>query len=131
MEFDYELPENRIAKHPPARREDARLLHLNAEGEWEDRAIVGLPELIPADGQIWVNETRVLHARLMAVKPTGGALELLLLEPAHIPVEQALTAQSPVVWNALVGGAKKWKSGALSIPDSGVDLTVERDGESL
>ena len=131
MEFDYELPENRIAKHPPARREDARLLHLNARGEWEDRAIVGLPDLVPAGGQIWVNETRVLHARLMAVKPTGGALELLLLEPAHIPVEQALTAQSPVVWNALVGGAKKWKSGPLSIPDSGVELTVERDGESL
>ena len=131
MEFDYELPENRIAKHPQARREDARLLHLNARGEWEDRAIVGLPDLVPAGGQIWVNETRVLHARLMAVKPTGGALELLLLEPAHIPVEQALTAQSPVVWNALVGGAKKWKSGPLSIPDSGVELTVERDGESL
>ena len=92
MEFDYELPENRIAKHPPARREDARLLHLNREGVWRDRCIVDLPALIPSDGQIWVNETRVLHARLMAVKPTGGALELLLLEPAHVPVEQALTA---------------------------------------
>ena len=131
MEFDYELPENRIAKHPPARREDARLLHLNRQGLWEDRDIVHLPSLIPADGQLWVNETRVLHARLMAVKPTGGALELLLLEPADEPVEQALTASSPVVWNALVGGAKKWKSGALSIPDSGVGLSVEREGRSL
>ncbi|MDA9863758.1 S-adenosylmethionine:tRNA ribosyltransferase-isomerase [Flavobacteriales bacterium] len=131
MEFDYELPENRIAKHPPARREDAQLLHMNREGVWQDRCILDLPALIPSGGQIWVNETRVLHARLMAVKPTGGALELLLLEPAHVPVEQALTAASPVVWNALVGGAKKWKSGALSVPDSGVNLSVEREGESL
>ncbi|MCH1581974.1 MAG: S-adenosylmethionine:tRNA ribosyltransferase-isomerase [Flavobacteriales bacterium] len=131
MEFDYTLPESHIAKHPPARREDARLLHVDSSGKWEDRGIADLPHVIPPDSQLWVNETRVLHARMMAVKPTGGALELLLLEPANIPVEQALTAKSPVTWNAMVGGAKKWKSGALSVPDSGVDLTVERDGEAL
>lgn len=131
MEFDYTLPESHIAKHPPARREDARLLHVDSTGKWADRGIVDLPHVIPADSQLWVNETRVLHARMMAVKPTGGALELLLLEPADVPVEQALTAKSPVIWNAMVGGAKKWKSGALSVPDSGVDLTVERAGAAL
>ena len=131
MDFDYPLPESSIAKHPPLHREDARLLHVGNSGEWTDRNITDLPSLLPSESAIWVNETKVLHARMMAVKPTGGALELLLLEPRDVPVEQSLTATSPVVWNAMVGGAKKWKSGPLEVPDSGVNLTVERDGESL
>ena len=56
---------------------------------------------------------------------------MLLLEPRDLPVEQALTSASPVVWNAMVGGAKKWKSGPIAVPDSGVDLTVVRDGSAL
>lgn len=130
MDFDYVLPEALIAKHPPARREEARLLHV-AQAGVTDRSIVDLPDLLPGGGALWVNETRVLHARLMAVKPTGGILELLLLEPADMPVEQALSSTSPVIWNAMVGGAKKWKTGPLSIPDSGVDLMVEREGGGL
>ena len=74
MEFDYELPENRIAKHPPARREDARLLHLNARGEWEDRAIVGLPDLVPAGGQIWATGSSVKIVG-SSVKSVGNSLD--------------------------------------------------------
>ena len=122
--FDYELPEDRIAKHPPARKEDARLLHMDAQGQVVDRHIGDLASLLPAGSGVWVNETKVLHARMMARKPTG-VLELLLLEPTDMPVEKALVA-SPWVWNAMVGGAK-WKSGHLEIPDSGVNLRVERE----
>ena len=122
--FDYELPEDRIAKHPPKRREDARLLHMDAQGRVNDRHIGDLVSLLPAGSGVWVNETKVLHARMMARKPTGGVLELLLLEPMDMPVEKALVARSPVVWNAMVGGAKKWKSGHLDIPDSGVCPTL-------
>jgi S-adenosylmethionine:tRNA ribosyltransferase-isomerase len=131
MDFNYHLPESSIAKHPPARREDARLLHIDQDAAMADKGMDDLPALLPAGSGLWVNETKVLHARLVAVKPTGGALELLLLEPRDCPVEQGLTARSTVVWNAMVGGAKKWKSGALSVPDSGVGLTVERDAEAL
>lgn len=131
MDFNYDLPETNIAKHPPARREDARLLHVSREGPLADLGITDLPSLLPAGSGLWVNETKVLHARLIAVKPTGGVLELLLLEPRDCPVEQGLVAGSPVVWNAMVGGAKKWKTGALLVPDSGVGLAVERDGEAL
>lgn len=131
MDFNYDLPESHIAKHPPARREDARLLHVDAGGHWTDRGITDLPELLPGASALWVNETKVLHARLMAVKPTGGVLELLLLEPRDVPVEQGLTAQGTVVWNAMVGGAKKWKSGPLEVPGSGVGLVVEREGDAL
>lgn len=131
MDFNYKLPDALIAKHPPIRREEARLLHVGRDGAWHDRAVTDLPALLPDLGTLWVNETRVLHARLMAVKPTGGVLELLLLEPSEMPVEKALSSGSPVVWNAMVGGAKKWKAGALSVPDSGVALTVEREGSGL
>lgn len=131
MDFDYHLPEASIAKHPPLQREDARLLHVDAGGRVQDRVLQDLPGLLPDHSALWVNETKVLQARMMAVKPTGGVLELLLLEPRDMPVEQALNSPSPVVWNAMVGGAKKWKSGAIKVPDSGVDLTVLRDGDAL
>ena len=129
--FDYELPEACIAKHPPARREDARLLHVAPSGALADRGVADLISLLPPGSGVWVNETKVLHARMMARKPTGGVLELLLLEPRDVPVEKALVSPSPVVWNAMVGGAKKWKSGPLEVPDSGVGLQVEREGEAL
>lgn len=129
MDFNYDLPEQCIAKHPPARREDARLLHVMADGQRVDCSIGDLPALLPGGSGLWVNETKVLHARMMAVKPTGGVLELLLLEPRDMPVERALTSGSPVAWNCLVGGAKKWKVGSLEVPESGVGLTVERHAD--
>ena len=131
LDFHYNLPDELIAKRPAERREDARLLHVDAAGAIHDRNVTDLPDLLPPVGGLWVNETKVLHARLIARKPTGGLLELLLLDPQGQPVEWALNAQSPVMWNALVGGAKKWKSGPLEVPDSECGLQVERDRTSL
>jgi len=131
LDFHYDLPDELIAKRPADKREDARLLHVDATGHIHDRMVTDLPGLLPAESGLWVNETKVLHARLMAQKPTGGRLELLLLDPRGQPVEWALNATSPVYWNAMVGGAKKWKEGALAVPDSGCGLTVERYRTSL
>ncbi len=131
LDFHYDLPDGLIAKRPADRREDARLLHVDAKGDIHDRQVTDLPGLLPAGSGLWVNETKVLHARLVARKPTGGLLELLLLDPHGQPVEWALNAESPVHWNAMVGGAKKWKEGALEVPDSGCGLQVERDCNSL
>ena len=74
MDFDYALPDSSIAKHPPANREDARLLHMADSGAIADRQIVDLTRLLPEGSALWVNETKVLHARMMAVKPTGRCL---------------------------------------------------------
>ena len=131
MIFHYDLPEDRIAKRPADRREDARLLHVDQRGAVHDRRVTDLPEWLSSSGGLWVNETKVLHARLIALKPTGGVLELLLLDPVGQPVETALNATSPVRWNAMVGGAKKWKSGPLDVPDSGCGLQVVREGTGL
>jgi len=79
-DFDYTLPEDRIARYPLAGREDSRLLVPGAA--LQDRIIRELPELV-RPGDVWViNDTRVIPARLLGQKPSGGRVELLLLEPS-------------------------------------------------
>lgn len=81
-DFDYRLPEALIAQTPAARRERARLLVVGREdGGLADRHVSDLPELVRGDELIVVNDTRVVPARLMGRKPTGGRVELLVVEP--------------------------------------------------
>lgn len=79
-ELDYALPEERIAQHPAARREDARLMVVDpATGAHQHTTIAALPDLVPAGAVLVVNDTRVRKARLRGTKPTGGAAELLVV----------------------------------------------------
>lgn len=80
-DLDYDLPEELIAQRPAERRDGSRLLVVDGGTVAVDhRAIRELPELLPP--ALWVvNDTRVLPARLHGHKPTGGAVELLLVEP--------------------------------------------------
>jgi S-adenosylmethionine:tRNA ribosyltransferase-isomerase len=78
--FDYELPEELIALHPPERRDGGRLLVLDpSAGVTRDAAIVDLPELLPAGSLLVANDTRVIPARLRGRRPTGGRVEVLLV----------------------------------------------------
>ena len=81
-DYDYELPPELIAQHPPPRRADSRLLVLDrAREELEHRSFRELPSYL-RDGDILVlNETLVLPGRLRARKQSGGKVEGLLLEP--------------------------------------------------
>lgn len=82
-DFDFKLPEQLIAKRPLEKRDASRLLRWNDQG-FEDGATVDLPSLVQA-GDIWVvNDTRVIPARLIGQKPSGGKVEILLLEPTGI-----------------------------------------------
>ena len=74
--FDYELPDERVARHPAARRDAARLLHLG-EG-LGDRCVSDLPQLLRSGDLLVINDTKVLPARLFARRASGGAVELLL-----------------------------------------------------
>ncbi len=79
-DFDYRLPPSRIASRPLASRDDSRLLHLSAGGLMDAR-IRDLPRLV-RPGDVWVlNDTRVIPARLLGRKPSGGQVEILLLAP--------------------------------------------------
>lgn len=78
-DFHFELPERLIAQYPLSERSASRLLHLEREGgRWHDRFFVDLPELLSPGDLLVFNNTRVIPARLVAKKPTGGRVEILL-----------------------------------------------------
>ncbi|HEY8540477.1 MAG TPA: tRNA preQ1(34) S-adenosylmethionine ribosyltransferase-isomerase QueA [Steroidobacteraceae bacterium] len=109
-DFAYELPLELIAQHPPAERTASRLLYLNtATGAVEDKTFTQLLELLRPDDLLVLNDTRVIPARVIGTKPTGGQVEVLLeriLEGrrilAHVHASKPLRHEVPI---ALPGGA--------------------------
>jgi len=105
-DFDFELPAANIAQAPLARRDEARLYVLDrATGAVEHRSVRELPSLLPPGALVVVNDTRVIKARLAAHKPTGGAVELLLVEPLA----------APGVWRCIGGASKPIRPGPLTL----------------
>jgi S-adenosylmethionine:tRNA ribosyltransferase-isomerase len=114
-DYDYELPEGRIARYPATRRDESRLLALVGD-ERRDLRFAELIDLFWPGDVLVVNETKVIPARLLGRKPTGAPAEVLLMRPA--PGEQDTR-----VWEALVRPGSKLKPGrTVEIAD---DLTVE------
>ena len=114
-DFDYELPEERIAKFPLEERDHSNLL-VWREGNISHRNFFNLPEELPEGALLVFNNTRVFRARLLMHKPTGALLEVFCLEP-HEPAdyERAFAARGESKWRCLVGGLKKWKEGPLVV----------------
>ncbi|HEY7239794.1 MAG TPA: tRNA preQ1(34) S-adenosylmethionine ribosyltransferase-isomerase QueA [Burkholderiales bacterium] len=77
-EFDYELPAELIAQHPPGARRASRLLHLRADGAIDDLAFADLPRLVDRRDALVLNDTRVIKARLAGRKESGGRIELFV-----------------------------------------------------
>ncbi|MDE7145553.1 MAG: S-adenosylmethionine:tRNA ribosyltransferase-isomerase, partial [Duncaniella sp.] len=129
-EFDYPLPDERIAKHPLARRDECLLLVKDENGEVSTRRFKELPGLLPADSMLVYNNTRVINARLRFRKGddgTGATIEVFCLEPVE-PADYAVSfaSTSRCSWTCFVGNSKRWKSGALAMPLTidGVNLTL-------
>ena len=126
-EFDYPLPDNRIAAHPLAQRDRCKLLVRRPDGVLEDHVFNELPTLLPADSMLVYNNTRVINARLRFRKPGGGALiEIFCLEPVA-PADYAVNfAQTErCSWTCFVGNSKRWKEGALTMEIAVGDKVVE------
>jgi len=120
-DFDYDLPEELIAKRPLDQRDASRLLHVLGDG-MADRTIRDLPELV-RPGDVWViNDTRVIPARLLGEKESGGKVELLLLEPAG----------EDDVWLAWGKSNKPLKPGVMvAITDEFFVEVLARDGKEV
>ena len=103
-DYAYELPESAIAVHPMMPRSSARLLTWRQGAVTTDLRFTDLPKVLPAGTQLWVNNTRVIRARLLLQKPTGGRLEVFLLEPHEMSMEPALASTQSVVWKCMVKG---------------------------
>jgi S-adenosylmethionine:tRNA ribosyltransferase-isomerase len=114
-EFDYELPSERIAQHPLPERDAARLLvDRGPDAPPDHRRVRDLPDLLSPGDVMVLNRSRVLPARLHVHKPTGGAVEVLLLE-----------RRDGGCWEALVRGSRRVPPGTrLVLPDDD-DLAVE------
>jgi S-adenosylmethionine:tRNA ribosyltransferase-isomerase len=113
-DFDYDLPEARIAQHPIEPRDAARLLvDLGDAIPPEHRHVRDLPDLLRPGDVLVVNDTRVIPARLRLQRASGGAAEVLLLEPRH---------GERRVWEALVRPARKLRPGERLYAEGGVAL---------
>ena len=119
-EFDYALPEALIAQHPTAERAQSRLLHLDADGAPHDRHFKDLPELVAAPDVVVLNDTRVIKARLLGRKPTGGKVEVF--------VERIVAEREAL---ALARAGHPLKAGHRLILGDGVEAEVLGRDEDL
>ena len=125
-EYDYPLPDERIAKYPLAERDTSKLL-LYRGGEICEERFANLPGFIPQGALMVFNNTRVIQARMRFRKETGAQIEVFCLEPEQ-PADYQMVFQerSECIWQCLVGNSNRWKGGVLSqvINIAGVDVTL-------
>ena len=121
--FDYDLPDERIAKFPLAERSASKLL-VYRRGEISERHFADIGEVLPEGEMLVFNNTKVIRARIIMHKPSGARIEVFCLEP-HRPAdyERAFAVRGECEWSCIVGNRKKWKEGY-------VEINFEHDGRA-
>lgn len=147
-EYNYPLPDERIAKYPLANRDQSKLL-IYRDGKVSEDRFFRVGEYLPEGSLLIYNNTRVIQARLEFHKtasnnppqpyttlhnppqPQGARIEVFCLEPLEPhDYELSLGSTSGCTWKCMIGNAKKWKSGALSLPvqlPSGEEITLSAE----
>ncbi len=133
QDYNYPLPEERIAKFPMAERDHSKLL-LYQHGEVGEDVFYNLPKHLPQGALMVFNNTKVIQARLHFRKETGALIEIFLLEPAEpADYEQMFQTTGRCSWLCIIGNQKKWKEGALKrsfqVNEEQVTLEAVRRGE--
>ena len=132
-DYNYPLPDDRIAKFPLAERDHSKLL-IYQQGKVGEDIFYRLPNYLPKGALMVFNNTKVIQARLHFRKETGALIEVFLLEPAA-PADYELMFQTTAKcsWLCLVGNLKKWKEGTLrrafSIKGEQLTFSATRIGE--
>ena len=112
-DYNYPLPDERIAKFPLAERDHSKLL-VYRHGEVSDDTFLNLPSYLPERALMVFNNTKVIQARLHFRKETGALIEVFLLEPAQpTDYELMFQTQGQCAWLCMMGNLKKWKEGTL------------------
>ena len=128
-DFDYDLPDERIAKYPLQQRDASKLL-LWRNGELSESRFSEIASFLPENSLLVCNNTRVIQARIVFHKTTGARIEVFCLEPL-LPSDYALSlsATGSCEWKCMVGNLKKWKEGALeqAILFDGKDVTFSAE----
>ncbi|RYF85319.1 MAG: S-adenosylmethionine:tRNA ribosyltransferase-isomerase, partial [Chitinophagaceae bacterium] len=108
QDYTYDLPNGRIAHHPLPKRDDAKLL-VYKSGRIDDDRFFNLADRLPEDSLLILNNTKVIEARILFQKQTGGMIEIFCLQPHEQSMETALQQQAGCRWQCMIGGASKWK----------------------
>lgn len=128
-EYDYPLPDEKIARHPLAVRDECKLL-MSRDGVISEHIFKDLPSLLPTPATLVYNNTRVINARLRFTKASGGKIEIFCLEPVS-PADYATNFSSTerCTWKCFVGNSKRWKEGrlAMQLNINGKDVTLEAE----
>ena len=106
-DYNYELPPEKIAQRSLNQRDSSKLLFYN--GQISDHYFYELPDLLPANSTLFLNDAKVIPARLKIQKETGTWIEIFLLHPYRSDYFTSLNATSTAQWTCLVGNKKKWK----------------------
>lgn len=128
-DFDYPLPDVRIARHPLAQRDACLLLEADPENGIRHHHFSDLPDLLRDDTLMIANETKVINARMEFFKSSGARIEIFILEPSA-PNDYVLSfaQREKCVWTCMIGNLKRWKNECLtktlSIPGIGEEVIL-------
>ena len=126
-DYNYPLPDERIAKYPLSERDASKLLVLKNDDILSSH-FKNIGDYLPKDSLLIFNETKVVRARLQFTKESGAAIEIFCLEPitGNGDYQLAFSSQSPSEWKCLVGNSRRWKNDRLSLD---IDLR-QQDNET-
>jgi S-adenosylmethionine:tRNA ribosyltransferase-isomerase len=115
LDFTYELPDDRIAAFPLTERDDSKLL-IYKNGKLLEDGYKNIAQYLPEKSLLVFNNTRVMQARVLFQKSTGGVIEIFCLEPWEVVNEYStiMSKKEKLRWKCMIGGASKWKGGALT-----------------
>jgi S-adenosylmethionine:tRNA ribosyltransferase-isomerase len=124
-EFNYFLPDDRIALFPANVRDQSRLLIRDSNGNIKDEIFSSLPDHLPPNSRMVFNNSKVIPARLLFTKDTGSHIEIFCLRPVN-PGDYSLSLSSThsCIWECMIGNIRKFKSGTVEMP-------VVKDGEKI
>ena len=111
-QFGYELPQEKIAKHPLPARDQSKLL-VYQQGGIRDYQFSDIENLIPTNSLLLINNTKVIHARILFKKDSGANIEVFCLEPANGQYEQTFNSYGACRWICMIGNLKRWKNKLL------------------
>ena len=114
-DFTYHLPNEKIALHPLQQRDQSKLL-IYKNGEIKEGIYKNIADHLPANSLLIFNNTKVIPARILFKKETGGTIEIFCLAPFEENTEytSVMSKNTSVKWKCMIGGASKWKEGGLT-----------------
>lgn len=125
-DYNYPLPDERIAKYPLSERDASKLLVLKDDSIHSSH-FKNIGDFLPKDSLLIFNETKVVRARLQFTKESGAAIEIFCLEPitGNGDYQLAFSSKSPSEWKCLVGNSRRWKNDKLSLNiNTGLQATL-------